>query len=293
MLPLILKASHSLTARLTRRAAVGVLLATAVCLNTGCSDDTTSPTAPRVAYGPSQNLGAGSARTYVAIDAAGKPVTVGVALSEAAMTNLPQTPNAPSPSAAMLNLALPSDAPSTGYDHVMVDWNPQGHEPDHVYTLPHFDFHFYQVDAATVMAIMPTDPQYAAKAAALPAAGFVPAGYAAASVLANIPAAAAAVPMMGLHWLDVASPELQPPPAGKTFTETFIYGSWDGKFIFLEPMITKAYLESLKNTNGMTRSIASPAQVAKAGYYPSKYSITYDATAKEYRIALEQLVYRQ
>ena len=48
-----------------------------------------------------------------------------------------------------------------------------------------------------------------------------------------------------------APPELQPPPAGKTFTETFIYGSWDGKFIFLEPMITKAYLESLKNTSGM------------------------------------------
>lgn len=289
MLPLALKAAH----HFARRATLGAALVGAVGIVSGCSDESTSPASPRVVYGVSQNIGGGTARTFVALDAAGKPSSVGVALTEAAMNNLPSTPNAPSPSALMLNLALPTDAPATGFDHVMLDWNPQGHEPDHVYTLPHFDFHFYQVDEATVMSIMPTDPQYAAKAAALPAAAFVPNGYVAASTLANITPGAAAVPMMGLHWLDVASPELQPPPAGKTFTETFIYGSWNGKFIFLEPMITKAYLESLKNTAGMSRNIGAPTQVAKAGYYPSKYSIAYDATAKEYRITLDQLTYKQ
>jgi hypothetical protein len=85
----------------------------------------------------------------------------------------------------------------------MLDWNPAGHEPDHVYTLPHFDFHFYKITPAQVMAMMPSDPQWNTKAASLPAANFVPAGYQAAHVLANIPAGAAAVPMMGLHWLDV------------------------------------------------------------------------------------------
>ena len=175
----------------------------------------------------------------------------------------------------------------------MVDWNPNGHEPDHVYTLPHFDFHFYQVTNAVVMAILPSDPQYAAKAASFPAAQFVPTGYVAASVLGGTTAAAATVPMMGLHWLDTSAPELQRPPAGKTFTETFIYGSYDGKFIFIEPMITKAYLESLKGTTGMQRNVAVAAQVASPGYYPSAYSIRYDATAKEYRIALENLRFRQ
>ena len=218
---------------------------------------------------------------------------MGVAMTEAALTNLPNTPNAPSPSAVMLQLALPTDAPVTGYNHVMLDWNPQGHEPAQVYTLPHFDFHFYQVTPAQVMAIMPTDPQFAAKSASLPAAQFVPTGYQAASTLAGIPAAAAVVPMMGLHWLSVTSPELQPPPAGKSFTETFIYGSYDGKFIFLEPMITKAYLESLKNTAGMTRNLGTAAQVATPGYYPAAYAIRYDATAKEYRISLENLTFRQ
>jgi hypothetical protein len=41
-----------------------------------------------------------------------------------------------------LVLDVPDAAKSIGIDHVMLDWTPMGHEPDHVYTLPHFDFHF-------------------------------------------------------------------------------------------------------------------------------------------------------
>ena len=276
-----------------RRAAAVLVLSAATILGVACGDDSTAPNLARTSYGASKAFGSGTARTYVTLDAAGKPTSMGIALSEAALTNLPTTPNLPSPSAIMLQLALPVDAPVTGYNHIMVDWNPVGHEPDHVYTLPHFDFHFYAVTPEEVMAIMPTDPQYATKAAAFPAAAYVPTNYQAASTLGGTTPAAATVPMMGLHWLDVTSPELQQPPAGKTFTETFIYGSWNGKFTFLEPMITKAYLESLKNTTGMSRTIGTAAQVATAGYYPSAYSIRFDATAKEYRIAMDSLKYRQ
>ena len=31
---------------------------------------------------------------------------------------------------------------------------------------------------------------------------------------------------------------------GEPFTKTFIYGSYDGTFIFGEPMVAKAYLET-------------------------------------------------
>ncbi|MEP6833651.1 MAG: hypothetical protein ABJB74_09660 [Gemmatimonas sp.] len=75
--------------------------------------------------------------------------------------------------------------------------------------------------------------------------------------------------------------------AGKTFTETFIYASWNGKFIFLGAMITKADLESLRSTAGMTPTIGVPAQVATAGYYPSRYSIHDDTATKEYHIAMD------
>ena len=144
-------------------------------------------------------------------------------------------------SAATLILALPQEAKATGFDHAMLDWNPMGHEPDMVYTLPHFDFHFYTVTEAAQMAIMPTDPQYEAKLEKMPAEAFRPVG--------NIKLPSG-VPMMGAHWVDPTSPELQPPPNNKTFTRTFLYGSYDGHFIFYEPMITKVHIESVKSVAG-------------------------------------------
>lgn len=50
--------------------------------------------------------------------------------------------------------------------------------------------------------------------------------------------AQASVPKMGLHWIDTNSPELS--PRNQPFTATFIIGSWDGKVIFDEPMVTRA-----------------------------------------------------
>ncbi len=258
-----------------------------------CSTASTAPAAVRT-YGPAQSLGQGTARTFVTRDASGRATALGVAMSEAAMTGLPLTPMPGMPSAAMLVLQLPAQVDGLGYDHVMLDWNPAGHEPNHVYTLPHFDFHFYQITAAEREAIVPTNPRWAEKSAIFPAADFVPNGYVAASVLGNVPPAAAAVPYMGVHWLDVASPELQPPPAGKAFTSTFLYGTWDGRFIFVEPMITKAFIESMKDKgDGVRFTVGTARKVARPGSYPTGYAIKYDAKTREYQITLEGLEQKQ
>jgi hypothetical protein len=276
-----------------RTALIAVAALTLGATLMACSDETTSPS-DGVTYGTAQVLGRGTARSFITRDNSGKIATMGVALSDSAMLNLPMTPMPGMPSAAMLTLALPTAAINTGIDHIMLDWNPAGHEPDHVYTEPHFDFHFYQVSAQAVQAIDPASATFAAKASALPPAEFVPAGYMAASALGGVPAATATVPFMGLHWLDVSSPELQPPPAGRTFTTTFIYGSFDGKFTFLEPMITKSYIESTKTMPaGVTMPISVPAKVQRPGLYPNAYSIRYNAAAREYRITLEGLTQRQ
>jgi hypothetical protein len=275
-----------------RRATVAAAIAALAI--TGCSDDTTSPVSARVSYGTAQPLGQGTVSTFITRDDSGKPATLGIALSEAALQGLPTMPMPGMPSAAMLILDLPPNAAATGFDHVMLDWNPMGHEPEHVYTEPHFDFHFYQISSQEREAIVPSNPAFAAMSGAFPSAEYVPTGYQAASALAGIPAAAAAVPLMGMHWLDVSSPELQPPPAGKTFTTTFLYGTYDGKVIFLEPMITKAYIESIKTkAEGVTLPIGVAARVAKPGTYPTAYSIKYDATTRQYRIILEGLTARR
>jgi len=197
----------------------------------------------------------------------------------------------------MYTLTLPAQNP-TPYKFVQFDWNPAGHEPAGVYDLPHFDFHFYTVPVSVRDGILPNDAQYAAKAANFPAADFRAPFYIDAATPAQTSPAAASVPQMGLHWLDVRSPELQAlaghPENAKPFTKTFIYGSWDGKFIFDEPMITRAYIVAKRSaTDAAVRDelipVSTAAHYAPAGFYPSAYRITYDAQAKEYRVALTQL----
>ncbi|HYW51362.1 MAG TPA: hypothetical protein VE861_12190, partial [Gemmatimonadaceae bacterium] len=75
-------------------------------------------------------------------------------------------------------------------------------------------------------------------------------------------------------------------PNHAAFTHTFIFGSWDGDFIFAEPMITRGYL--LTNPN-VTVPIAPAKRYVAGTYAPTAYRITYDATAREYRIALSGL----
>ena len=255
-------------------------------------------------YGAPQKVGNGTVRTYIVKDQKneGRPLEVGVALSEQALEGLPAPIASSDPMANMHMYTLDMPAQnSTPYKFVQFDWNPAGHEPDNVYTIPHFDFHFYTVPVEVRNSIMPSDPQYAAKAANYPAPEFRPPFYLDAATAAGAPAAAVTIPMMGLHWLDVRSPELQMltgNPAGyRPFTKTFIYGSWDGQFIFDEPMITRAYILEKKTATDPSVvdevvPVPTAAKYSPAGFYPSAYRITWDAQQKEYRIALTQLSWR-
>ena len=98
-----------------------------------------------------------------------------------------------------------------------------------------------------------------------------------------------AIPQMGVHWVDIRTPELQPPPNNKRFTSTFINGTYNGAVIFQEPMITREFILSKPN---VMLQIPVATRVTPAGYYPTAYSITYDEQAKEHRIALTQLEWR-
>ena len=88
---------------------------------------------------------------------------------------------------------------------------------------------------------------------------------------------------MGAHWIDVTSSEFN----GKPFTQTFIYGSYNGKVTFYEPMIT---LDFIKNNNNFERAIPQPAKVQKSGYYPTKLKIVKHDGVTE--IVLDGMVYR-
>lgn len=295
----------SSTAILTTRRRGGVLLAAALVVGAagGGSAILSSGPDPDLAqaagmstpdlhyrYGNSVELGKGQARTYVVLDGmSGRPVELGVALSETALEGLPQHspdhgPGTHGPYSEYL-LELPADH-QTPYRFVELDWNPQGHGGPH--TAPHFDFHFYRVPLETRNQIVLEDPDFAAKAARLPAAEEIPARYVSTHVLLETTPGGMTVPRMGLHWVDSISPEL--PPRSQPFTTTFIVGSWNGQVIFDEPMVTRAFILA-QRAAPTAGSIPVPAakRYLPAGYYADSYGITWEEGSREYRIALKGL----
>jgi hypothetical protein len=263
------------------------------------------------ADGTAQRIGNGTVRTYVLFDPANRavPIEVGIALSARALEGLPAPMAMEGANDAMSShfdtherlLALPAENP-TPYTFIQFNWNPGGHEPPGVYDQPHFDFHFWNASREVRNSIVPENPEFAVKGGRLPAEQFRSQYYIDASTAARAPAAAMTVPKMGLHWLDVRSPELQGltghPELAQKFTKTFIYGSWDGEFVFDEPMITRDYIAAKRTATdpGVRDEIIempTPARRQVAGYYPRAYRISYDPETKEYRIALTRLTWQQ
>ena len=105
----------------------------------GCSED--EPTTPSskagTFIGDTQNLDTNTMTSWVKLDDNGNPLSVGVTFEESLLAALPTTGMGPS-----FHLALPSQASMMPYDHITLDWNAEGHEPDPIYTHPHFDLHF-------------------------------------------------------------------------------------------------------------------------------------------------------
>ncbi|HVZ57700.1 MAG TPA: hypothetical protein VG870_13665 [Chitinophagaceae bacterium] len=224
--------------------------------------------------GPVVSYQGGKAWTWVQTDADNKPLRVGISIDDQAMAHLDPGTSESGEDADAISLAFDSHASLTPFQHALVEWNPHGHEPAGIYDKPHFDFHFYMTSEADRLAI----PAYEQNSAAFdhfPPAGYMP------DVYQAIPGG---VPQMGTHWVDVNTPELH----GQPFTQTFLYGSYNGAVTFYEPMITKAFLYTSAN---FRRDIPVPAKFARAGYYPTRMQV--QKTGGATQVILEGFVYRQ
>src|SRR5690606_41420060 len=84
--------------------------------------------------------GHGTARTWVRLDEADQPVSLGVTLTEAALEGVP--PRATPGVIWMVEyiIQFPSDIPLLPFNHAGINWNPHGHPPGAIYDTPHFDF---------------------------------------------------------------------------------------------------------------------------------------------------------
>lgn len=244
-------------------AAIAITVLTMACKKD--NDDEPAIDAPKdgFIYGPEVQMGNGKVRSFFEPNDNNHPVSMGFIIDEAALENLPGHE-------ASFVMQVPELVKTTTpYNHISLDWTVHGHGPAQVYDKPHFDMHFYMIDEAEKNSIDTTKPELNI----LPDSNFMPPFY--------VPEPGG-IPKMGKHWVDITSPELNPAnPA--PFTSTFIYGSFNGKVIFHEPMITRAFLLTKPDT---VMNIRQPANFAKPGHYPTKYQVKFDTEKKQWRIIL-------
>jgi hypothetical protein len=236
----------------------------------GC-DSNSSNDGPETVTGPAVTLEGSTIQGWVRLDADDRPTAVGITVDEGAYEALSDTADTHSKhdEAVVVELALPDAAPAP-YDHATLDWNPEGHPPPGIYTVPHFDVHFFFVTEETRENI-PGGP-----ATRFPDEQYLPTGYAPDSVN---------TPDMGMHYVNLQAPEFN----GQPFTHTFIYGAYRGEITFIEPMVTTEVLDAGPE---ITAPVPQPEAVQQSGFYPTEYRIVHDEAAGEYRITLVDLTHR-
>jgi hypothetical protein len=254
----------------------GVVLATILITTIlGCANFRNIIPRAGTYYGPSRDIGGGHAYTFINIDTNGRPTSIGIRMSDTALIGLPLEPPRDADGWEYM-LPLPKEAAISGYNHVGIDWNPKGHIPPGIYDVPHFDFHFYMISSNQREKITAKGEDLA-KAHKAPAQEAMPEGY--------ILPEGTEVPRMGAHAIDPTSAEFNK----MSFTKTFIYGFYDGSIVFLEPMVSKAFLDMKPNT---TDPIKLPKIYSRHAYYPTYYCVKYSTSQREYMISLEGLISR-
>ena len=196
------------------------------------------------------------AKPFVERDAQNKLTAIGLVIPAATVQALPKArAEAVSP---MNDAGLVKSA--------NLQWHPRGHEPEHVYDVPHFDVHFYTISEGVRHGIVPGAKagKVRPKKAILPPNSILAPGF---------------VPGMGMHDVPKAQPEFN----GGHFTISPLIGYWNGRLAFFEVMFTKAWLEKKQDKSG---TFPQPASAPQPGLYPTRYSVHYDKDQDAYRVAL-------
>lgn len=231
--------------------------------------DDPAPAPPGTFYGTVVSIGNGEGRSFIANVNDQEHLQLGITLDAAALEGLPD-------GETHFEFDLPEAARElTPFDHISLGWMSHGH-PEPVYHTPHFDVQFYMISRPEKEAIVSGSPEMNV----LPASAFMPVTY--------FSPETAGVSRMGRHWLDINSPELM--PGGPPFTTTMVMGSYNGKVVFWEPMITRDYLLTVPDT---TMHIQQPLSFEKQGHYPTDYSIRFDAQQQQYTIYLSGFANRK
>jgi len=247
--------------------------------------------ASQLSYGESQLLGDGFIRSFVSLDDNGNPLDLGVAFTEEALS-LPTDPAYP---ITRIELSLPPEAAKTAFNHIELDYRTRGFPPNpEIFNVPNFRITFFQISPEERDLICPNPDTTGvipkctgdelAQVLKTPEPGTLPEGFV--QVLPEDPFFAE--PRYGTGYIDLV-PILPVINGQQPFTSFYAYTFSDGKGSSIENIVNKAFLETQPN---VTNPIKLPTSFSKSGYYPTEYSVTYEATSQEYRFSLTGLTFR-
>ncbi len=221
--------------------------------------------AQTVHYGDTVVLGSGVAFTWIETDAQSVPLRIGLSLTEAAVTN---------PASGLHSVDFPTVTSDSLFRHSLFAYEPNGHAPTGIYDLPHFDIHFYMITAGERQTIAGgNDPT------PIPDI-FMPEGYVTLPDMGVF-----SIPQMGVHFVDSLAGELH----GQTFDKTLLYGFYQAKMIFVEPMITRAFLLTHPDT---IFSIKQPDAYQRTAFYPESYVVRFNDQNSLYEIFITDFTLR-
>lgn len=256
-----------------------------------------------IALGAETRLGEGTFSSFTRFDRDRTPLAIGVVFSVDALKSLPMSQSdehrcfdhdangaiEATECMPMHERVIPLPTETTRrsdipFKWVLLNWNPAGHAPPHVYDLPHFDIHYFMDSIENTFALMPgpCGGEFLRCDQFERAVRPVPSEY----VHPDFKNVDAAAPAMGNHLVDLTSKEFN----GGVFDRTWIYGSYDGRVTFWEEMVTRDYLASRPNT---CFDIKAPAAVEVAGYYPTQSCFRTDPETDELSVSIEGFVYRE
>lgn len=230
-----------------------------------------TPTSTTIAFraGESIEVGNGAVTAYVTTRKEDTVASLGVHIDGAAM-------DAFADREVEANLDFPAET-ATGdpIDHhqfrfVRFEYLPNGHVPEGIYDVPHFDFHFFMLDEQTVEAIEPHPAQYTIPKAQMPKNHIRP-------PLADTdgdgePDTPLVEKRRGEPITDPSFSEYQ---EGGEFTHTHLYGGYDpdgdgtGRLTLLEPMITTDFVDQLDTL--LEVELQTPSAYFTADEYPMSY----------------------
>jgi hypothetical protein len=213
-----------------------------------------------VEIGGTQTVSGAQVTSWARAPAGDRVTEIGVVVPFEVIENPPETGNGPAGAIAVV--PFPAGAQrDTGIDHFEMHWQPQGHPPT-AFEVPHFDFHFYMITEDAVRAIKARDAEPLPQERMPP--GYVDAGE------------VAFVPEMGTHLLD-------PKDLEKPFTVALIEGAHGGQIIFVEPMVTRAFLEEKRS---FTVEVPQPASFEKPTPFPKTARFDWIPDQNAYQVVL-------